>query len=115
MVDASGRTLYRYDKDMAGSGSSACNGACAVAWPPALVTGQPSAGSGVAGTLSVITRADGTQQVALDGHPLYRYSGDQNPGDTTGDGFGGIWHIVPATTAAVAASASSAPAAPSGY
>jgi predicted lipoprotein with Yx(FWY)xxD motif len=28
-VDASGKTLYQFDKDTAGSGTSACTGACA--------------------------------------------------------------------------------------
>jgi predicted lipoprotein with Yx(FWY)xxD motif len=110
VVDDSGHTLYRYDKDTPGSGMSACNGACATAWPPAIVTGQPSAGAGVAGTIGTITRADGSQQVTLDGHPLYRFAGDQSTGDTTGDGFGGIWHVVHAN--ASAASSGSAPAAP---
>jgi hypothetical protein len=34
------------------------------------------------------------RQVAFDGHPLYRFSGDQKVGDTSGDGFAGIWHVV---------------------
>jgi predicted lipoprotein with Yx(FWY)xxD motif len=116
VVDSSGRTLYRFDKDMPGSGSSACNAACATTWPPAAVSGQPKAGTGVAGAIGQITRADGSQQVTLDGHPLYRFSGDQASGDTNGDGFGGIWHVVSAgaTTGASTAAASS-PSGPSGY
>jgi predicted lipoprotein with Yx(FWY)xxD motif len=106
VVDNAGRTLYRFDKDTAGSGSSACNGACAAAWPPDLVQGTPSAGPGVAGTLGVVTRSDGTHQLSLDGHPLYRYVGDQGPGDTTGDGFGGIWHAVHTATSTSAAMSS---------
>jgi predicted lipoprotein with Yx(FWY)xxD motif len=94
VVDNAGRTLYRFDKDTPGSGSSACNGACAAAWPPDLVQGAPVAAPGVTGSLGVVSRADGTHQLTLDGHPLYRYVGDQGPGDTTGDGFGGIWHVV---------------------
>jgi predicted lipoprotein with Yx(FWY)xxD motif len=110
-VDASGHSLYRYDKDIPGSGTSACNGACATAWPPALVSGPATAGPGVTGALGVATRADGTHQVTLDGHPLYRFSGDQNPGDTSGDGFGGIWHVVSARPAAVTSSSSQTAAA----
>jgi predicted lipoprotein with Yx(FWY)xxD motif len=105
VVDNAGRSLYRFDKDTPGSGSSACNGACAAAWPPDLVQGAPTAGPGVTGSLGVVTRADGTHQLSLDGHPLYRYVGDQAPGDTTGNGFGGIWHVVPAATTASAAAA----------
>ena len=33
LVDAAGRTLYTFDNDR--DGKSACNGGCAVAWPPA--------------------------------------------------------------------------------
>jgi predicted lipoprotein with Yx(FWY)xxD motif len=117
VVDASGHTLYRFDKDTPGSGSSACTGACAAAWPAALVSGAPTAGPGLTGTLGVITRADGTRQISLDGHPLYRYAGDQNPGDTMGDGFGGIWHAERTATSSPAAApaAAPAPAPSSGY
>jgi predicted lipoprotein with Yx(FWY)xxD motif len=110
-VDAAGRTLYRFDPDQPGSGSSACNGSCAITWPPAVVGGQLTAGPGVSGSLTLIPRIDGTHQVALDGHPLYRYSGDSKPGDTAGDGFGGIWHVVHTD----ASSSSTMPAHPSGY
>jgi predicted lipoprotein with Yx(FWY)xxD motif len=94
VVDATGHTLYTYDPDTPGSGTSACDGACAAAWPPEEVSGQPSAAAGVTGTLGVITRSDGSHQLTLDGRPLYRYAGDAGPGTTTGDGIGGIWHVV---------------------
>src|SRR6476619_3027268 len=42
VVDASGNTLYVFDKDTAGSGSSSCYGACATLWPAATPNGQPS-------------------------------------------------------------------------
>ncbi|EHL23491.1 hypothetical protein KYG_07635, partial [Acidovorax sp. NO-1] len=35
LVDAKGMTLYTFDKDVAGSGKSTCNGGCAALWPPA--------------------------------------------------------------------------------
>jgi predicted lipoprotein with Yx(FWY)xxD motif len=111
VVDGTGRTLYRFDKDMPGSATSACNGACAAAWPAALVTDQPVAGPGVSGALGAIMRADGTRQLTLDGHPLYRYVGDQGPGDTTGDGFGGIWHVVHTTGSAANTPPANTPAA----
>ena len=110
-VDATGRTLYRFDKDTAGSGTSACSGNCALTWAPAQVSGTPTAGAGVTGTLGVITRSDGIQQVTLDGRPLYLYSGDQAAGDTKGDGTGGVWHV--ATIGAITtppASAATVPA-----
>ena len=48
LVGANGMTLYTFDKDMAGSGKSVCNGQCATNWPPALAAdghgGAPGAG-----------------------------------------------------------------------
>ena len=111
LVDASGMTLYRFDKDK--SGVSNCAGACAMTWPPLLLgTGAaaPVTGNGVQGPLSVIARSDGGRQVADNGRALYRYSGDAKPGDTNGDGFGNVWHVV------TVGAASSTPApAPNGY
>jgi hypothetical protein len=37
-----------------------------------------------AGSLSVIRRPDSSLQVTYNGVPLYLYSGDMNPGDTSG-------------------------------
>jgi hypothetical protein len=47
----------------------------------------------VGGTLSVITRADGGQQIAYNDQPLYFYAEDQQPGETTGEGVGGVWFV----------------------
>lgn len=44
--------------------------------------------------VTIITRSDGSMQFAYKGTPLYYYSGDTKAGDTNGDGFNGIWHIV---------------------
>jgi predicted lipoprotein with Yx(FWY)xxD motif len=96
LVDSQGRTLYLFQKD---SGTmSSCTGACAAAWPPLRVNGQPTVGSGAnAAMVGTTTRSDGNPQVTYNGHPLYLYSGDQNPGDTNGQGltaFGGGWFAV---------------------
>jgi hypothetical protein len=42
-------------------------------------------------------RSDGKPQVTYNGHPLYLYAADQNPGDATGQGltaFGAAWFTV---------------------
>jgi predicted lipoprotein with Yx(FWY)xxD motif len=96
LTDAQGLTLYSFAPDT--STKSACYGSCAAYWPP--VTGTPSAGSGVTGTLGTITRTDGTKQATYDGHPLYTYIADKAPGTASGNNInlnGGLWRDVPIT------------------
>jgi predicted lipoprotein with Yx(FWY)xxD motif len=96
LTNAKGLTLYWFAPDT--STKSACYGSCAAYWPP--VTGTPSAGPGVTGTLGTITRTDGTVQATYDGHPLYTYIGDNAPGQASGNNLnlnGGLWHDVPIT------------------
>jgi predicted lipoprotein with Yx(FWY)xxD motif len=96
LADANGRTLYWFAPDTAAR--SACYGSCAAYWPP--VKGPATAGPGVTGKLSVLTRSDGSAQAAYDGHPLYTYVGDNAPGQANGNNLnlnGGLWHEVPAS------------------
>ena len=90
LVAANGMTLYTFDADKAGSGKSVCNGPCAGVWPPlmASATAQPN------GDYSVITRDDGSRQLAYKGKPLYFYQADQKVGDRSGDNFKDVWHII---------------------
>lgn len=88
LVDANGRTVYTFDKDTANSGKSVCNGDCAVKWPPVAAQGE------VKEPYSVVTRDDGSKQLAFKGQPLYLWVADQKPGDRNGDKVGGVWHIV---------------------
>jgi predicted lipoprotein with Yx(FWY)xxD motif len=96
VTDATGRALYLFEKDA--GGKSACDGACAQAWPPLLTTGTPTAGTGASTSLlGTVNRADGTVQVTYAGHPLYYFSGDAKPGDITGEGsqaFGAGWDLI---------------------
>ncbi len=93
LVDGTGMTLYVFAKDTANDGKSACYGQCATNWPPATVTGAPAKPAGANGTLATITRDDGTLQVTYNGMPLYRFAPDKAPGDTKGDGVGGVWSV----------------------
>jgi predicted lipoprotein with Yx(FWY)xxD motif len=88
-VGSNGMTLYSFDKDAAGSGKSVCNGPCAANWPPLLADDAAAA----MGKWSLVTRDDGKRQWAYEGKPLYYWSKDQKPGDTTGDGFNNLWHV----------------------
>ena len=93
LVGSNGRTLYLFQADK--SGTSACAGACAAAWPPFTVTGTPKAGSGVSQSLlGTITRPDGTMQLTYNGHPLYYFTADTAGGTAHGQAvraFGAEW------------------------
>jgi len=93
LVDAEGRTLYAFTKDK--GGKSSCYGDCEATWPALTIQGSPSAGDGVEASLLATTdRKDGSAQVTYKGMPLYHFSGDQQPGDTNGQGVGGVWFAV---------------------
>ena len=106
LTSAKGFTLYSFVPDTATQFN--CNGACATYWRP--VKGPATAGPGVTGTLTTITRSDGSTQAAYDGHPLYTYVGDTAPGQAKGNGLnlsGGVWHEVTASGGAAPAQSSS--------
>ena len=90
MTGTNGMTLYTFDKDVAWSGKSVCNGQCATNWPPfmAAATDQPG------GDWTIVMRDDGSKQWAWGGQPLYYWAKDQKPGDMTGDGFNKVWRAV---------------------
>ena len=89
LTNASGMTLYTFDKDAAGSGKSVCNGPCAQNWPPLMADGMamPMA------DWTVATRDDGSKQWAYKGKPLYTWIKDTKPGDKSGDGVANAWRI----------------------
>ena len=90
LVTMTGMTLYTFDKDVAGSGKSTCNGPCATAWPPAMA----AADAKPEGDMAIVTRDDGAKQWAYKGKPVYLYSADTKPGDKTGDNFKDVWHVI---------------------
>jgi predicted lipoprotein with Yx(FWY)xxD motif len=107
--DSKGDTLYLFKKDT--STKSTCTGACASAWPPLRVSGKPVVGTGAnASKLGSSPRSDGKAQVTYNGHPLYTFTGDKSPGDTSGQGvnaFGARWYAVSPAGNQVTAKASS--------
>jgi predicted lipoprotein with Yx(FWY)xxD motif len=118
LIDSQGRTLYLWQADT--GAKSTCTGACASAWPPLVTTGKPTAGSGVSNPLLGITkRANGSEQVTYNGHPLYRFAGDTAPRQTNGQGstgFGALWYVLsPRGNPLTGATASTGGSSPSGY
>jgi predicted lipoprotein with Yx(FWY)xxD motif len=96
LVDGQGRALYLWEADT--NGMSTCSGACAAAWPPVTVSGTAQAGSGITQSLlGTVKRADGTEQVTYNHHPLYYFVGDTGPGMAKGqdsNDFGADWYVL---------------------
>jgi predicted lipoprotein with Yx(FWY)xxD motif len=101
LVGSDGHTLYTNTADT--PSHLICTDSCLSIWPPVL--GKASVGSGLsAAAFSTVDRGSSTQ-VTYQGHPLYEFSSDSQPGQTNGNGLtdqGGTWHA--AGTAATAKS-----------
>ena len=96
LADRNGMTLYVFDKDTKGAAMSACIDQCIANWPPFLAAeGAPADG---AWTIVDVKDKDGAMKKmwARDGWPLYLFVKDTKAGDVTGDGVGGVWHVVKA-------------------
>jgi len=86
LTDKNNMTLYTFDKD--GEGVSNCYDGCAQKWPPLFADADEAEGD-----FTTIDRKDGTKMWAFKGQPLYFWVGDSEPGDMSGDGVGGVWHV----------------------
>ena len=87
-------TVYVFNKDVPGSGTSACNASCSKTWRPLLLSDGATAGvSGITGKLAQVTRPDGTVQLTYNGAPLYFSAGDHGAGDTNGVGVSQSWRV----------------------
>ena len=93
LVGPTGMTLYLFSRDT--QGVSNCSGQCLGTWPALTVPEglEPTGVSAASGNRAVITREDGSRQVTYNGMPLYYYAADQLPGETKGDGVGGVWTL----------------------
>lgn len=87
LTDGDGMSLYVFDKDTAAV--SNCYDMCAANWPPLAAAG----GARPQGAFGIVLRADGARQWAYKGQPLYLWVKDGAPGDITGDGVNGVWHL----------------------
>ncbi len=96
-----GFTLFEFSRD--GRNHDACVhiSGCASVWPAITTKAKPVATRGVnAKLLGTIKLPNGSRQVTYAGHPLYRYSGDFGPRQTSYLGItasGGTWYGVDAT------------------
>ena len=94
LAGSKGLTLYYYAEDKPGSGKSVCTGGCATAWPALKAPVRAPAGVKLPGKIGMITRADGTRQVTINGYPIYYYAEDMAPGQAKGNGEEGKWHVI---------------------
>jgi predicted lipoprotein with Yx(FWY)xxD motif len=93
LVDSEGRTLYGFTNDK--DGVPTCYEGCKPAWPPLLAEGAITVGAGLtASDFTTVDRTDSGKQVKVGDWPLYRFAQDTAPGDTKGQGVGGIWFVV---------------------
>jgi predicted lipoprotein with Yx(FWY)xxD motif len=89
LADAAGMTVYTFDKDA--PNKSNCAGGCLAAWPAFMA--KP--GAVAKGDFGLIDAAGGTKQWTARGKPLYYFASDTKAGDRSGEGVGGVWHVVP--------------------
>lgn len=97
-----GQRLYFTDRDRLGV--STCYDGCAAAWPPV----PAPADARPVGPWTVIVRKDGTRQWALRGRPVYTRFHDA-PDNPIGDGYEGVWHVLPYIARARVAACVAAP------
>jgi predicted lipoprotein with Yx(FWY)xxD motif len=93
LTNATGFALYTFEHDIPSNGTSRCTGQCLQIWP-AFYAANLTLPSGLSATsFTVITRPDGSKQLAYDGWPLYYFIKDTSPGDTNGQGVGNLWSV----------------------
>jgi predicted lipoprotein with Yx(FWY)xxD motif len=113
LVDSQGMTLYHLSGEQ--NGKFICtSSACVGVWHP-LIASSTSAPSGEVSSLGTVKRPEGTVQVTYKGTPLYTFTGDQQSGETKGQGIKdvGTWRVVTTSSgSAPAASTGSTPATP---
>ena len=93
LVDAEGKTLYYFAKDVPASGTSSCYGQCEVVWP--VFSADPVTVSSPLdpADFGTITRTDGTKQTTYYGWPLYYFQADTKTGDVKGENVGKNWFV----------------------
>jgi predicted lipoprotein with Yx(FWY)xxD motif len=86
-----------------------CTGACAAIWLPLVVKSTVktvSVAKTVKGKVGFVKRTAKTKQVTFNTYPVYVYTGDSGPNQSTGEGIaadGGVWRLAHATTKSASA------------
>lgn len=112
LVDSQGMTLYHLSGEQ--NGKFICtSSACVGIWHP-LTVASGTTPNGKVGSLGTVKRPDGTMQVTYKGTPLYTFTQDKQPGESTGQGIKdvGTWSAVTISSPTPTSSTSSTPAPP---
>ncbi len=107
LVDSQGMTLYHLSGEQ--NGKFICtSSACLGVWHP-LIAPSSGAPSGEVGSLGTVKRPEGTVQVTYKGTPLYTFTGDQQAGETKGQGIKdvGTWSVITTSSSSTPPSTSS--------
>jgi predicted lipoprotein with Yx(FWY)xxD motif len=110
LVNSQGMTLYHLSGEQ--NGKFICtSSACLGVWHP-LVSSSSGTPSSEVGSLGTVKRPEGTMQVTYKGTPLYTFTGDQQPGETKGQGIKdvGTWSVVTTSSTGTPPSTNSTPA-----
>jgi predicted lipoprotein with Yx(FWY)xxD motif len=97
LVDSSGKTLYIFANDIAGTASN-CGGTaggCVANWPVFYAGASPTFGAGLTATdFATITPSAGVPQTTWKGRPLYYHAADTSAAPTAGENVGpGRWFV----------------------
>ncbi len=112
LVDSQGMTLYHLSGEQ--NGKFICTGsACLGVWHP-LIAPSSGAPSGEVASLGTVKRPEGTVQVTYKGTPLYTFTGDQQSGETKGQGIKdvGTWSVVTSSSSSTPAASTSSSSEP---
>lgn len=97
VVNAKGRTIYRFQKDGNNPPRTACVGDCLKTWQPVLAPNGVQVDEGIDTDLvGVVTRPDGSKQLTLKGWPLYYFHKDLSLGQIAGHGVKNQWFAITA-------------------
>jgi predicted lipoprotein with Yx(FWY)xxD motif len=94
VLTTDGFTLYRNSKDAAKPSKSSCLGKCTATWPPVVANGPMGTNVIDPAMMGSLRRPDGTEQLTINGWPVYRYAKDVQPGIVTGQGVDGVWTAI---------------------
>jgi predicted lipoprotein with Yx(FWY)xxD motif len=100
LVDSDGMTVYLYTIDGSNTTSSV-NGGLRTAWPYVVWGGPTSVGPGLDVSKAIThVQPDNSNLLSYNGHLLYLWFGDHNPGDATGQGLNNF-HVLDANGNAI--------------